>query len=51
MLYSRTLLCIHYIYNSLHLLIPYSQSIPPLPAFLLGNHMSVLYVCEFLFHR
>ena len=29
MLYSRTLLFIHSLYNSLHLLIPNSQSIPP----------------------
>ena len=30
-LYSRTLLFTHYIHNSLHLLIPNSQSIPPAP--------------------
>ena len=46
-LYSRTSLFIHSLYsNSLHLLIPNSQSIP-LPLLLsLGNHKSVLYVCE-----
>ena len=46
LLYSRSLLFIHPIYNNLHLLIPNSQSIlPPLPL-PLGNHKSVLYVCE-----
>ena len=43
MLYSRTLLFIRSIYNSLCLLTPNSQSIPAPP---LGNHKSVLYVCE-----
>ena len=33
MIYSRTLLLIHPIYNSLQLLIPNSQSIPTLPVF------------------
>ena len=45
-LYSRTLSFILSIYNSLHLLIPNSQSVPPPPFFPLGNHKSVLYVCE-----
>ena len=45
MLYSRTLLFIHSRDNSLHLLIPNSHSIPPLP-FPFGNHKSVLCVCE-----
>ena len=43
MLYNGTLLLIHPIYNSFHLLIPNSQSIPPPP---LGNHKSLLYVYE-----
>ena len=43
-LYSRTLLYINLIYNTLHLLIPNSQSIlPPLPL-PIGNHRFVLYV-------
>ena len=42
---SRNLLFIHYKCNSLHLLIPNSQSIP-LPTLLLGNHKSVVCVCE-----
>ena len=45
-LYSRTLLFTHRICNSVYLLIPNSQSIPPSPLFPLGNHQSVLYVCE-----
>ena len=40
--YSRTLLFIHSIYNSLHLLIPNSQSFPP-PAPTRSNHKSVLF--------
>ena len=43
--YSMTLLCIHSTFNSLHLLIPHSQSIPPL-CLPLGNLKSVLYVDE-----
>ena len=46
MLYIRTLLFIHPVYNSLNLPTPNSQSIPlstPLP---LGNQNSVLYVSE-----
>ena len=39
MLYSRILLFIHSIYSSLHLLIPNSQSFPPLLP-LLGNYRS-----------
>ena len=45
MRYSRTLLFIHPVYNSLHLLISNSQSVPSLP-YTSGNHKSVLYVCE-----
>ena len=41
-LYSDTLLFIHLICNSLHLLIPSIQSIPPTQLF--GNHKVVLYV-------
>ena len=41
-LYSRTLLFIHSIYNSLHLLTPNSQSIPPSTLLALFNHKSVL---------
>ena len=47
-LYSGTLLFIRSIYNSLHLLIPISQSILLLLSLPLGNHRSVLYVCEFV---
>ena len=43
---SRTLLFIHSLCNSLHLLIPNSQSTPLPPPLPLGNHKSVLYVCE-----
>ena len=46
MLYSRTLFFIDSIYNSSHLLIPNSQSIPPPDPLPLGNHKSVVYVCE-----
>ena len=42
-LYSRTLLFIHSIYTTLHLLIPNSQSIPTPPLLPLGNHKSVFY--------
>ena len=46
-LYSRISLLIHSKGNSLHLLIPDTQSIPlPYP---LGNHQSVFQVHEFLF--
>ena len=38
MQYSRTLLFIHAIYSSLHLLIPKSQSIPSPVLLSLGNH-------------
>ena len=47
-LYSRTLLFIHSIYNNLHLLSPNFQSIPLLSTLLLDNHKSVslcLWVC------
>ena len=44
---TRTLLCIHSICNnSLCLLTPNSQCIPPSPHLPLGNHTSLLYVCE-----
>ena len=45
-----TLLFAHPMYNSLHLLIPNSQSLPP-PALspLATNHKSVLYVCNNVF--
>ena len=39
-LYSRVLLFIHPMYNSLHLLSPNSQSIPPQPPAPPGNHKS-----------
>ena len=45
MLYNRTLLFIHSVYNSLHLLISNSHSISPSPFSPLGNHKPVLYVC------
>ena len=45
-LYSWTLVFIHSIYNSLHLLIPNFHSIPPLPLLPLGNHKPVFYVYE-----
>ena len=43
LLCSMALLFIHSVYNSMHLLIPHSQSFPPPPP---GNHEPVLYVCE-----
>ena len=46
-LYSRTSLLIHSKCNGLHLPTPNFQSIPLLPH--LGNHKSVLYVCESVF--
>ena len=48
MLYSRTLLFIHPVDNSLHLLIPNSYSIPPNPPPLASTSlfsMSVILVC------
>ena len=45
-LHSRTLLCIHPIYASLHLLIPDSQSCPPPLPLCLGHHQSALCLCE-----
>ena len=45
-LYSRILLFVHSICNSLHLLTPNFQSIPPTSRLPCGNHKSVLYVCE-----
>ena len=47
-LYSRTLLFILSKCNSLHLLTPNSHSIPPPRPLLLGDHKSVLYVCEYM---
>ena len=47
-LYKRMLLFIYPIYINLHLLVPNSRSIP-LPTLHLGNHSSVLYVCESIF--
>ena len=44
-LYSRTLLFIHPIHISVHLLTPKSQSFPP-PLPTPCNHKSILYVCE-----
>ena len=44
--YTVGTLFIHSIYNSLHLLNPNSQSILPSPLLPLGNHKSILYVCE-----
>lgn len=46
-LYSRTSLFIDSVYNSFHLLIPNSQSIPPLASPL--DSQSALYVCESVF--
>ena len=48
MLYNRTLLFNHAIYNSLHLLVPNSQSSPPLRPIHLSSHKLVLYVCKFV---
>ena len=46
---SRTLLYIHPICSSLHLLIPNSQFLPSPPPLPLGNHKSVLYIFESVF--
>ena len=43
--YSRALLFIHFLFNSLHLLTSNSQSIPLPPPLAFGNHKSVLCVC------
>ena len=43
-LYNRTFLFIHSIYNSLHLLTPNSRSIPPPLPLPIGNHRAVLSV-------
>ena len=48
-LYSRTLLFIHPGYIGLHLLIPNSQSNPPLLPLPLGNHKSGFHVCKSVF--
>ena len=45
MIYSRTLLFIHSLCNSLHLQIPNSQSIPPRLPLPFGNLRFVLWVC------
>ena len=45
LLYSMTLFT-HSLYNSLHLLIPNTQSFSPTSPISLGNHKSVSYVCE-----
>ena len=47
MLYSKTLLFIHSVYNSLRLRIPNSQTIPPQHPLPLGNHRSVLCICKY----
>ena len=44
--HCKTLLFVHPIYYSSRLLIPDSQSFPPLPPLTLGNRRSVPYVCE-----
>ena len=46
-IYHRIFLFIHPMYNSLHLLIPDSQSFPPPLCLTLGNHKSVLFIYEF----
>ena len=52
-LYSRTSLLIHSIYNSLHLLIPNSQSIPSSFSLPFGNHPNLfsMSVSLVLFHK
>ena len=51
-LYSKTLLFICFIYNSLHLLIPNSQSISPLPfSSLATTSLISMSLSLFLFHR
>ena len=50
-IYSQTLLFIHPACNSLPMLIPNSQSFPLLYPFLLGNHKSVLMICESVFEK
>ena len=51
-LYRRTLLFIHPTYNSLHLLIPGSQSFPPhLPTTSATTSLISMFVSLFLFHR
>ena len=50
-LYSGTLLFIHSVYNSWHLLTPNSQSIPPLtPSHLATTSLFFMFVSLFLFH-
>ena len=50
-LYSRTLLFIHYIHNNLHLLIPNSPSIPLHPNSHLATSLLSMSVSLFLFHK
>ena len=45
-LYCRTLLFIHFIHNSLHLIIPNSKQIPSQPSLPLANCKSIVYVYE-----
>ena len=49
MLYSTTLLFIHSINASFHLVIPKSQAIPLPPPLPLGNWQSLTYICDSLF--
>ena len=46
MLYSTTLLFIHSINASFHLVIPKSQSVPFPPPLPLGNWQSLLCICD-----
>ena len=50
-LYNRTLLFIHSVYNSLHELTPSSQSIPPSPHLLATRNLFSMSATLFLFHR
>ena len=51
MVYHRTLVFIHAIYNSSLLLIPCSQSVPPPCPSFLGTSLLSIYVSLLLFHR
>ena len=52
MIYSSTLLFIHYLYNHLHLLIPSFQSIPPPPPSPLSTiKLFSIFVSLFLLHQ
>ena len=44
-LYSRSLLAIYFIYSSMYVTVPISQFIP-FPAFPLGKHKFVFYICD-----